>query len=566
MSQKQKTTPTGIAFNVTIGVIVTLLIGVINYVDIAPWNIHAGSMWIKLFKFSLVICGGLCLIGFHENKLDKNSFLADKPLFPLFGIATVIVLITIFAISGCQIFHSKQYKNIVKLNDTTAEEAVPNVSDLDSIALMDTDSARQLGDRKIGEIESFSAFEVASGYTQLNVNNDPVKVSPLVYKGFFKWKKNKDAGVPGYVTVSPTTMEAKYMKLDKGMRYVPSAYFSYNIYRKIHRDFPTAMFGWTHFEIDEKGNPYYVSAVYKTTVGMFSGEVVTGAIITDPITGKSEKYNLKDIPEWVDIVWDGDLICDLYDLSYKNINGYWNGTSFGANTGCKKTTKITTSSDDENTNITSSDFGYIAKNNDIYIYTGVTSFAKDNSNLGFIVVNSRTGEYKFFASSGANEKSAMNAAAGEVQNYNYTASFPSLVNINGQLSYIGVMKDNSGLVKMYYLVNADDYGKVVVKATRDECLSAYLTKIGSSKAEIGESRNDSTVTIPEIPTSKDSDKVSFTVSVIQYVTEDGNTYVYIGTEDGQIYKSLFSENEELVFVKEGTTISGTVQDGMFYFN
>ena len=90
--------------------------------------------------------------------------------------------------------------------------------------------------------------------------------------------------------------------------------------------------------------------------------------------------------------------------------------------------------------------------------------------------------------------------------------------------------------------------------------------MGSGKAEIGESRNDSTVTIPETPASKDSDKVSFTVSVIQYVTEDGNTYVYLGTEDGQIYKSLFSENEELLFVKEGTTISGSVQDGLFYLN
>lgn len=552
MSQNRKTKPTGIAFNVTVGVIVTILIGVINYVNLAPWNIHSGSMWGKLFEFLLVICGGLSLIGFHENKLNKKNLLARKPmLLPSLGIATMFVLTLILAISGCQIFHSEQYKNIIKVKETTVEKAVPNVSNLDTIALMDTDSARQLGDRKIGEIENFSAFDVASGYTQLNVNNDPVKVSPLVYEGFFKWRKNKDTGVPGYVTVSPTTMKAKYVELDKGMKYVPSAYFSYDVFRKIRHDFPTVMFGWTHFEIDEEGNPYYVSAIYKATVGMFGGRVVNGAIITDPVTGKSKKYNLKDIPEWVDIVWDGDLVCDLYNLSYKNINGYWNGTSFGANAGCKTTT---------------TDFGYIAKDNDIYIYTGVTSLAKDNSNLGFIVVNSRTGEYKFFASSGANEKSAMNAATGEMQNYNYTASFPSLVNINGQLSYIGVMKDNSGLVKMYYLVNADDYGKVVVKATRDECLSAYLTKIGSNKAEIGESRNDSTVTIPAIPTSKDSDKVSFTVSVIQYVTEDGNTYVYIGTEDGQIYKSLFSENEDLIFVKEGATISGTMRDGMFYFN
>ena len=155
-------------------------------------------------------------------------------------------------------------------------------------------------------------------------------------------------------------MEAKYVQLNKGMKYVPSAYFGDNLFRHLHKQYPTTIMGYSHIEIDENGNPYYVTAVYKTKVGIFSGKVATGAILTDPVTGKSKKYALKDVPKWVDIVWDGDLICQVYNIANKNINGWWNGTGYGANTGCKRTTD---------------DFGYIAKGNDIYIYTGVTSYA-----------------------------------------------------------------------------------------------------------------------------------------------------------------------------------------------
>lgn len=541
MSQKKQSI-VNIGVKVVVDLISLIVIAIINYCKITPWNIHSGSMWVKIFLFSLVIAGNMVIKKIYAGMKSDDPYSDTEGKFTSLLIPLgVFVAIIIIIITGMQLFNAERYKNIISVKETTAADAVPNVSDLNSIALMDSQSATRLGDRKIGEIESFSAFDVASGYMQLNVGGEPVKVAPLIYKGFFKWKNNREAGVPGYVTVSPTTMEAKYVKLEKGMKYVPSAYFSENIYRKIHKDFPTTIFGYTHFEVDESGNPYYVSAVYKTTVGLIGGTVVDGAIITDPVTGKSKKYSIADIPEWVDIVWDGDMICSLYNLSYKNINGYWNGTGFGANTGCKQTT---------------SDFGYIAKNNDIYIYTGVTSLASDNSNLGFIVVNSRTGEYKFFASSGANEESAMNSAAGEVQNYNYTASFPSLVNINGQLSYIGVMKDKNDLVKMYYLVNADDYDKVVVKETREECLTAYLAKIDSTKAPSVSDQN----------VNEDTASISITISVIQYVTEGGNTYVYFGAEDGTVYKSLFSDNENLIFVKAGDTISGKVQDGLFYLN
>ena len=346
-------------------------------------------------------------------------------------------------------------------------------------------------------------------------------------------------------------MEAKYVQLNKGMKYVPSAYFGDNLFRHLHKQYPTTIMGYSHIEIDENGNPYYVTAVYKTKVGIFSGKVATGAILTDSVTGKSKKYALKDVPKWVDIVWDGDLICQVYNIANKNINGWWNGTGYGANTGCKRTTD---------------DFGYIAKGNDIYIYTGVTSYASDNSNLGYIVVNSRTGEYSYFKSSGANEQSAMNAAQGEVQQYGYKASFPSLVNINGNLSYIGVLKDKNNLVKLYYLVNAEDYGKVVTNANRSECLKVYLSKIGSTE-DVDESKDAGSENISVTENTSDAsqlaeeNEISFKIVKMQYVQSDGETYVYLVSENNDIYKCIFTDNERVLLVNVGDTVTGVVEDG-----
>ena len=221
-----------------------------------------------------------------------------------------------------------------------------------------------------------------------------------------------------------------------------------------------------------------------------------------------------------------------------------------------QTTTIDTYSEDEDGEEVieaGTDYGYIAKDGDIYIYTGVTSMAADSSNLGFIMVNERTGEYKYFAVSSANEQSAMNAAEGEVQQYGYEASFPTLINVDNELAYIGVLKDQSGLVKMYYMVNVKDYGKVVVADSRETCVSKYAQKLGLNVNDniLGEDPENDDVVKTE---------VEFTIAVLQYINVDGNTYVYMGTEDGTVYKALFRENESLLFAQVGDRIKATLID------
>ncbi len=545
---------TSIWKNVGIGLVIsTLIVLGLDYIWPSPWNLKSMECWFKLiivFILYATVNAGAVYDAYVENKTQRNANILGLPfVLP----AITFVLFFVCLLTGAEIFNSKAYANIIQVEQVESKDAILLEKDATSIALMDTASARQLGDREIGAIENFSAFNVSYDYIQLNVKGDAVKVAPLEYVGFFKWLSNREGGVTGYVSVSPTTMTADYVELKEGMKYVPSAYFNEDLYRHLHYQFPTLIMDNIHFEVDEEGNPFYVTSVFDKKIGVFGGEVVVGAIVTEPVSGESTYYDIAEIPNWVDYVIPGDLICELYNVAYKNINGFWNGTGFGANKGCMQTTTIDSSDEDEEADA-GTDYGYIAKDGDIYVYTGVTSMAADSSNLGFIMVNERTGEYKYFAVSSANEQSAMNAAEGEVQQYRYQASFPTLINVDNSLAYMGVLKDQSGLVKMYYMVNVEDYGKVVVADTREGCVAKYADKLGlTPDTNIGgENTEDSEKTA-----------VEFVISVLQFIDIDGNTYVYMGSEDGQIYKALFAKNESLLFAKAGDTVKGYVQNGLF---
>ena len=552
---KQKPVWQAVVIGLIISTMITLLI---DYLIPSPWNFRSEGTWVKLF-FVVLIYSFVNAIAILVSQGKYEAKRYDMHINLPFVIPAIMILAFIICmITGAEIFNADNYAKIIQVEQVESGDAILSEKDAESIALMDTASAKQLGDREIGAIENFSAFNVSDDYIQLNIKEDAVKVAPLEYVGLFKWMSNRSEGVTGYVSVSPTTMTADYVELEEGMKYIPSAYFNEDLNRHLHYQFPTLMYGNIHFEVDENGKPYYVSSVFDKTIGVFGGEIVVGAIITDPVTGDSEYYDVEDIPQWVDYVFPGDLICELYNIAYKNINGFWNGTSFGANTGCMQTTTTDSHYEDEEGDIVieaGTDYGYIAKDGDIYVYTGVTSMAADSSNLGFIMVNERTGYYKYFAVSSANEQSAMNAAQGEVQQYGYIASFPTLINVDNELAYIGVLKDNSGLVKMYYMVNVKDYGKVVVADSREACVAKYAEKLGLNV------NKDIIGSVPEDDTSVESTPVEFTISVIQYVDVDGNTYVYMGTADGKVYKALFKDNEQLLFAKVGDTVKGSESDG-----
>ncbi len=530
-------------------------LGISFYLFCPAINLKNFVLWILvdiaifLFIFVKRLVGGYKDFG-HSTKSVKKGSKGRVKKFTKFNfnvkpyIAPMVfsALILIIALFGGTFFNAVTYSEILKVTDSDFTTDLAESVATDSIALMDTASAQMLGDREIGALSDVvSQFSVSYDYTQIDFKGKPIKVAPLDYAGFFKWSNNRAKGIGGYVSVDPVSMTASFNKTD-GMKYVPSAYFSEDAFRCIRKKYPTLLLSNLHFEIDENGKPFYVVSIMENTISLFGGETVVGCITLDPITGETAKYELKDIPKWIDVVFSGDLICKQYNWFGMYRNGYFN--SIFSKKDCKQVTTYYSSDDDETFDETPiSDYGYIAKDGDIWIYTGVTSVNGDSSNIGFLLANERTGESRYYNVAGADEKSAMAAAEGEVQEKGYQASFPSLINIDGKPTYIMVLKDSGGLVKLYATVNVEQYNLVATAATQKECISKYKALLGISDTDI---------------TAEEVKEITVTVKNVKYIDIDGNTYIYLIDTQDNIYKAKASEHENMLLIDNGDAVKLSV--------
>jgi len=519
-------------------VLILLWIAALYWFLLPPINPLSGTFWRWLFWVTLPPAliyagkrGGLsgfstAFVRKSRKKKDvedglKQIHTKDFSFFPVI----IIVVAIVFSFLSWDAFHVGAYSSRMVPVDGSASD-LPTSDDVNHISLMDTSSAKILGDRVIGSLSDVvSQFEVSSTYTTLVYKDAIIKAAPLEYGGIFKYFNNFTTGTPGYVTVDTQTFDASFVRTEHGIRYSPSAYFLDYLERHIRFQYPALMLGDSSFEIDESGNPYWITSVYGHKF-LFGGAYIKGAIITDACTGESHFYEgAANVPEWVDNVYTGEFVSELYN-SYGILRNGWFNSWIGQK-GCLKTTN---------------DFGYLAKGNDLYIYTGITSVASDESNLGFIMVDARTGQCAYVECAGAEEYSAMSAAQGVVQDYGYEASFPSLVTVDGVPSYALVLKDSAGLVKEYAVVNVNNYTIVSVSSTFNGALKDYSKKLASGAAGSQTSDTGQTKTL------------TFKVKNIIYADNSGNTYAYLVDENDVVYKIAVASDETVVTIAAGDTV------------
>lgn len=496
------------------------------YAFLPSLNIHSMEFW-EFQGFFAVIFWVLTLSIPDREKFEFRYNIISKIL----GI--VIILAVVFIIIGniisAKIFNAGRYSSLIDIKNTKFEETVKQTDTITDVALMDTASAKVVGQRAIGALSDVvSQYEISGDYNQIALDGAPMKVASLEYAGFFKWFNNRKNGIPGYVLVDAVDFEADYVKLDKPIKYTPSGWFNDNLERHLRFKYPTAIFEGYYFELDEDGKPYYICPTMTARIGLFGGFDVNGVVICDPCTGDCKKYDLDEIPRWVDRVYDGDLIERKYNWYGMLSDGFWN--SIIGQKDCKKTTE---------------DYGYKVIDNDVWIYTGVTSVIDDSSNIGFVMVNARTGEARYFNVAGAEEFSAMEAAEGQVQNLGYDAAFPSLINIDGRPTYFMVLKDKGNLVKQYALVDVKKYSIVATGTTQKDTLNTYRKLM---------KENGITTEIKKEELSKQYPHETITVQDIKYVNVAEGTFVYITDTKGNVYKEKFSDDETLVFIQQNDMI------------
>ncbi|MEE0031123.1 MAG: hypothetical protein ACLSTG_07365 [Clostridium sp.] len=511
-------------------VIFAAVIGGFYYAYFPAINIHLEIFWttlIVVFLSLAIILGAKSSISQMVGRLSKKPSIKEFSWFAKLCSVLVIVCVGVLIVGsalGATLFRSRAYANLLPVDKREFTEDIEQSDQVTDIALMDTESARIFGNRKIGSLSDVvSQYEIEPDYTQISIKGQPMKVSGLKYASFFKWWNNRNSGVPGYVQVNPVNSEAKYVKLTKPMKYVPSAYFNYNLQRHVQLTYPTKIISGYKFEVDDDGNPYYICPTMTARVGLFGGIDVNGVIICDPIDGECKYYAIGDCPSWVDSVYDGHLLTKKYNWHGMLSGGYIN--SIIGQKGCKQATD---------------DFGYKIIGDDVWVYTGVTSANGDQSNIGFVMMNQRTSEARYYQVSGAEEHSAMSAAEGEVQEKGYKASFPSLINVSGTPTYIMVLKDAGGLVKLYAMVNVEQYNIVATATSQTKVFEEYKTLLASDgKLETEEN---------------DLKEDTITVQSVEYIDSDDGTMVYIKDTNHQVYKQAFKEDESLIRISAGDVL------------
>lgn len=511
-------------------VIFAAVIGGFYYAYFPAINIHLEIFWttlIVVFLSLAIILGAKSSISQMVGRLSKKPSIKEFSWFAKLCSVLVIVCVGVLIVGsalGATLFRSRAYANLLPVDKREFTEDIEQSDQVTDIALMDTESARIFGNRKIGSLSDVvSQYEIEPDYTQISIKGQPMKVSGLKYASFFKWWNNRNSGVPGYVQVNPVNSEAKYVKLTKPMKYVPSAYFNYNLQRHVQLTYPTKIINGYKFEVDDDGNPYYICPTMTARVGLFGGIDVNGVIICDPIDGECKYYAIGDCPSWVDSVYDGHLLTKKYNWHGMLSGGYIN--SIIGQKGCKQATD---------------DFGYKIIGDDVWVYTGVTSANGDQSNIGFVMMNQRTSEARYYQVSGAEEHSAMSAAEGEVQEKGYKASFPSLINVSGTPTYIMVLKDAGGLVKLYAMVNVEQYNIVATATSQTKVFEEYKTLLASDgKLETEEN---------------DLKEDTITVQSVEYIDSDDGTMVYIKDTNHQVYKQAFKEDESLIRISAGDVL------------
>lgn len=508
-------------------VILLLLLAVVAsiyyYITIPALNIHSSGFWMFLVSLAVVVT---LLVSIRKIKeMEIGEILSLK-------IGGIVILALVFSyalgnILSSPIVNAKKYQQLLTVEQGNFTEDIAE-ADFSSIPLLDKDSASLLGNRKMGSlIDMVSQFEVSDLYTQINYQGKPVRVTPLTYASPIKWLTNMSKGIPAYIKIDMATQDTECVRLEEGsyIRYSKSEYFNRNIYRHLRFQYPTFIFDKLSFEIDEEGVPYWICPVKKYNIGLFGGQTIGKVVLCNAITGETQCYEIEDCPQWVDSVYSASLLIQLYDYYGVFMNGFFN--SVLSQKGCLQTTD---------------GYNYLAMDDDVWVYTGVTSVSGDESNVGFVLMNQRTMKSKYYTCPGAEEYSAMSSAEGQVQNLGYHSTFPLLLNVSGEPTYFMALKDGAGLVKKYAMVNIKKYQNVAIGDTVAECEKSYANLL----------KNNGITTI-DINSVK---KQSGYIENISQIVLDGNSHYYL-IIDGhdEIFDVAISEFPQIVRWEEGEQIT-----------
>ncbi len=558
---------------IIISLIITAIGGAIAYYFMLP------AINLKAIEFYYFV-GVVLLIYFAMTVLTTKAiarpeyipYVKKRTIIPLVIAAVFIVILLVGYLVSAPLFRARDYSEIISVETQNFGESdksittITSLEDFQSVPMIDKDASLVLANKTLGELEKVSQFIIDDKYsTQINYQGNPYRIFPLKYGDVFKWIKNTRDGFPAYVRVNMYTQEAEVVSLAENnlpnIKVSTGEYLNERLDRVLRFKYPTYMFGTPSLEINEAGHPYWVCERIDMTIGLVGGADVIGVVLVDACDKNNiEYYSLEEVKtnediQWIDQIYSEDLLVKQYNYFGKYSGGFINGY-IGQE------------------NVVSTTYGSscIASGDDVWLYTGVTSVTNDDSIIGFAIINQRTKEAVFQRIAGTTESGAQTSAQGIVSDKGWNATFPILLNIDGEATYFMALKDNN-VVKSYAMVSVERVQDAVrseddANPDLEACLKAYVNKVKLSTKKIlnidynavlpdsiagGEASGDSTPTAPA-----EIKSITGVISDIRTAVVNGNSVYYIALDGNKVYYSIAAaEAENVVILNKGDTVTVT---------
>lgn len=555
--------PPKLALKLLLSFLTTVVVGAVAYYIMIPaLNFKSPDFYTFFILLIAVFSGSFYLFIGAGKKVERKEYFKKRSIVPIIMVAVLVVVMVVGWLVGSTFFRAKSYSNLVTVQESDFSEDFKDIK-YDEVPRLDATTSKVLADQQLGSLSEYkSQYVVSSVSTQINYQGTPVRVAYLEYADVFKWFNNTKNGLPAYMLIDLVSQKVTAVncieKFGEGIKYSPTELFNEKLVRHLRFQFPTAILDTPNFEINDDGYPYWITPVLDKTIGLFGGTDVKGAIITDALTGESNYYNIETIRtdstlNWIDVVYNQNLLVEQYNYHGKLSNGFWNSIIF-----------------QNDVNIASQGNGVIAMDDDVWVYTGVTSSEADASNFGFILCNQRTKELRYYQKGGAMESSAQESAADAVQNYGYRAIFPILLDIEGQPTYFMSLYGDSYTVKGYALVNLDDKtivgtGLLDTEKSDVNALNAavenYIAALkDKNKVDINANADDYKVTDDNTSVTDtvndDVKTVTGVVTDVKTAVNNGNTVYYLQIENKYYYISV-NECMNVLLVSAGDTVTVT---------
>lgn len=575
--------PEKLGIKLLISALLTIVSGGIAYYIMLPaMNFKDTNLYSFIILILALFMVFFAIICKANKKIERREYIKKRSIVPV-AIALVLAVVMLIGwLCGATIFRASSYSKMMPITDSDFSTDFSEI-DIDSVPRVDESRALTLADQQLGSLSEYkSQYVVSDTTTMVNYNGRPVRVAYLEYANFFKWVNNTKNGLPAYMIVDLVSQKVTVVNCNEqfggSIKYSPTELFNKKLIRHIRFQYPTALLDTPNFEITDDGHPYWVTAVLDKTIGLFGGTDVKGVVVTDAITGESVYHDIDEVRssedlEWVDAVYSPALLLQQYNYYGKLQNGFWNSIFF-----------------QNDVNVASDGYGYVAMDDDIWVYTGVTSSEGDTSNFGFILSNRRTKETRYYQNGGAIEASAQQSAQDAVQNYKYYATFPILLDIDGKPTYFMSLYGDSNTVKGYALVNLDDK-TIVGTGLLDEmksdakALNAAVENYVQAMKDKGKISSDINVddylvddnssnqsqSTPQASDNQQSSenaengKITGKVESVKTSVNDGNTYYYLEI-NGKYYYIAAKDCMDVLLISAGDTVTvtaGEESNGVF---